>query len=248
LNETTEDRLLGGRVLLRQPSRGFRAALDPVLLAAFVPARPGEHVLEAGCGTGAAFLCLASRVPGLSVTAVERDAALAEFARANAAANGVAAAVVAASVEAAPPGPFHHAFANPPWWPSGTPSPDAARRAAGHEAERPLADWVRDLARRLRHRGTLSLILPAARFSEAAAAMRGAGLGAILLLPLEPRAETAAKICLIRGVRGGRGPDRLLPGLVLHEADGRFTPAAEAVLRGAAPLGVAPGARLTGSA
>jgi tRNA1(Val) A37 N6-methylase TrmN6 len=41
---------------------------------------------------------------------------------------------------------------------------------------------------------------------------------------------------LVRGVRGGRAPFRLLPGLVLHQADGGFTPAAEAVLRGGAAL------------
>ncbi len=233
----TDDTLLGGRVLLRQPATGFRAALDPVLLAAFVPARAGEAVFEAGCGAGAAFLCLAARVPALRVAAAERDAGLAELARHNAAANAVAADVLSESLERAPPGPFHHAFANPPWWPGGTPSPDARRRAAGfEEGTLPLADWVAQLARRLRHKGTLSLALPAARFSEAAAAMRGCGLGALALLPVAPRAGEPAKRCLIRGRRGGRGPDRLLPPLVLH-AGGGFTAQADAVLRKAAPLG-----------
>lgn len=233
----TDDTLLGGRVLLRQPAAGFRAALDPVLLAAFVPAREGEAVLEAGCGTGAAFLCLAARVPGLRVAAVERDAGLAELARHNAAANRVAAEVFSESLERAPSGPFDHALANPPWWPAGTPPPDARRRAAGfEEGTLPLAAWVAELARRLRHKGTLSLALPAARFSEGAAAMRASGLGAVTLLPLAPRAGEPAKRCLIRARRGGRGPDVLLPPLVLH-ADGGFTPEADAALRGAAALG-----------
>lgn len=232
----TDDRLLGGRVLLRQPATGFRAALDPVLLAAFVPARAGEAVLEAGCGAGAAFLCLAARVPGLRVAAVERDPGLAELAGHNAAANGVAAEVLARSLERAPAGPFHHAFANPPWWPGGTPSPDARRRAAGFEdGTLPLAAWVAELARRLRDGGTLCLALPAARFSEAAAAMRGCGMGAVALLPLAPRAGEKAKRCLIRARRGGRGPDVLLPPLALHAGEA-FTPEADAVLRGAAAL------------
>jgi hypothetical protein len=68
-----EDALLGGRVRLLQPREGLRATMDPVLLAAFIPARPGEKVLEGGCGAGPAFLCLAARVPGLSVIAIERD-------------------------------------------------------------------------------------------------------------------------------------------------------------------------------
>ena len=71
----TEDRLLDGRVLLRQPSDGLRAGLDAVMLAAHVPARPGEKVLELGCGSGAALLCLLARVPGLEGIGIERDPA-----------------------------------------------------------------------------------------------------------------------------------------------------------------------------
>jgi tRNA1(Val) A37 N6-methylase TrmN6 len=233
----TEDRLLGGRVVLRQPAQGFRAALDPVLLAAAVPARAGERVLEAGCGTGAAFLCLHARVPGLAITALERDAELAALARENAALNGAAAAVTCGDVRSAePPAGLHHAFANPPYWPGGTPSPLPARARAAHEAEATLADWVAFLAAGLRHRGTLTLVLPAARFAEAAAALASGGCGSVSLLPVAPRAGEAAKRCLIRGRKGGRGPGAILPPLVLHADDGSFTPEAEAVLRGGAAL------------
>ncbi len=232
----TEDGLLGGRVRLWQPRKGFRAALDPVLLAAFIPARPGQAVLEAGSGSGAAFLCLAARVPGLSVQAIERDAAMATLARHNAAANAAEAVVHACDLRAAPALPTcDHAFANPPYWPAGTPSPEARRRAAAHE-DAPLADWILVLARPLRRLGTLSLVLPAARFSEAAEGLRGAGCGGVRLLPLWPRAGVAAKRVLVQARRGGRGPDEVLPGLVLHQPDGSYTPEAEAVLRGGAAL------------
>jgi tRNA1(Val) A37 N6-methylase TrmN6 len=233
---TEEDRLLGGRVRLLQPREGLRAAIDPVLLAAFVPARPGETVLELGCGAGPAFLCLAARVPGLGVIAIEREAELAALAARNAAANGVAADVRAADLRS--PGPLprcDHAFANPPWWPGGTPPPGARRAAATHE-ETPLAAWVAALAAPLRHLGTVSLVLPAARLSDAAAALKAARCGALTLLPLWPRAGVAAKRILLQARRGGRGPDRVLPGLVLHEAQGGYTAEAEAVLREAAPL------------
>ena len=59
----SEDTLLGGRVRLRQPVAGYRAAIDPVFLAAAVPAVPGDRALDVGCGAGAAALCLAIRVP-----------------------------------------------------------------------------------------------------------------------------------------------------------------------------------------
>ena len=48
----TTDRLLGGRLILRQPARGYRVAVDTVLLAAAVPARPGARLVELGAGVG----------------------------------------------------------------------------------------------------------------------------------------------------------------------------------------------------
>ncbi len=240
MSETSDDRLLGGRVLLRQPVQGFRAGLDALLLAAFVPAAPGQRVLEAGCGSGAVFLCLAARVPGLSVTAVEREASMAALAHGNAAANGVAAEVIEADVAdaaiARALAPCDHAFANPPYWPGGTPPPGPVRRAATHEGGAGLAAWAAFLAASLRAGGTLSLVLPAARFDAGVSALRAAGCGSVTLLPVAPRADAPAKRVLLRARRGGRGPARLLPALVLHEQDGGFTPAAQAVLRDAAAL------------
>lgn len=238
--DVTEDRLLNGRVALRQPRQGFRAGLDAVLLAAFVPAEAGETVLEAGPGSGAVFLCLAARVPGLFIRAVEREAAMAALARENAARAGLVARIeqgdVADLALARALGPVAHGFANPPYWPGGTPPPGAIRRAATHEAGPGLGDWIRFLAAAIAPRGSLSLILPAARFDAAVAALRDTGFGAVELLPLWPRAGIAAKRVLLRARKGARGPAKILPGLVLHEADGRFTPAAQAVLRDAAAL------------
>lgn len=240
MSATTEDRLLGGRVLLRQPVQGFRAGLDGVLLAAFVPASPGQRVLEAGCGSGAVFLCLAARVPGLAVAAIEREPHMAALARANAAANGVAALVTEGDVAdialARGITPCEHAFANPPYWPDGTPPPGAIRRAATHEGGAGLAAWAAFLAAGLRAGGTASLVLPAARFDAGLAALRSAGFGSVTLLPIAPRAGVPAKRVLLRARRGGRGPARILPALVLHEEDGAFTMAAQAVLRDAKAL------------
>jgi tRNA1(Val) A37 N6-methylase TrmN6 len=241
VNDTTSDRLLGGRITFVQPARGYRAAIDPVLLAAFVPAGDGETVLEAGIGAGAAALCLLARVDGCRVTGVEIDPALAALARANAAANGLdpRLAVIESNVVQLRHGRFDHAMANPPFQPhgSGSRSPDATRARADREAAPDsLATWIAALSRRLAPRGTLNLVLPAARLGAACAALRDAGLGALTVLPAAPRAGEPASRLLLRGSKGARGPDTLLPPLVLHAADGAFTDAADAVLRGAGAL------------
>lgn len=240
--ELTEDRLLGGRVILRQPRQGLRAGLDAVMLAAGIPARPGQRVLEAGCGSGAAFLCLAARVPGLGILAIEQDPDLAALAAANAAANGLGdrVEVLCADVRdlalARRLPACDHAFANPPFWPGGSAPPVAMRRNATHEGGADLEDWAAFLAAALRPRGSLTLILPAARLDAGMAALAKAGCGGTRLLPFWPRAGELAKRVLLQARRGSRGPARIEPGLILHEASGGFTAAAEDILREATPL------------
>jgi tRNA1(Val) A37 N6-methylase TrmN6 len=237
----TEDRLLGGRVRLRQPLAGLRAGHDAVLLAAAVPARAGECVVELGCGAGAAFLCLAARVPGIEVVAVEREPALAALARENAALNGLGARVRVIEGDIADPALRRalpraaHGFANPPYWAGGSAPPGALRRAATHGQGVALGDWAGCLAAAIGGRGSATLVLPATRFAEGLAVLAEAGFGSPALLPLWPRPGMAAKRVLVAGRRGGRGPARLLAGLALHGAAGP-SPAAEAVLREGAAL------------
>jgi tRNA1(Val) A37 N6-methylase TrmN6 len=235
----TEGHLLGGRVRYAQPRDGFRSGIEPVFLSAAVPARAGERLLEAGSGAGAALLCLASRVSGISGVGVERDAALVALAARNAAANGWAElAFLAADIAAVPDlGRFDHAFANPPYHAaSGTTSPDPARDAARRAAPELFATWATAMGRRLRPRGTLTWIVAAAVLPACIAALGQAGCAASAMLPLWPHAGQSAKLVLLRGVKGGRAGLRVLPGMVLHAAEGGYTPEAQAVLRDGAAL------------
>ena len=239
LIETTEGHLLGGRLRYAQPREGFRSGIEPVLLAAAIPAQPGESVLEAGSGAGATLLCLAARVAAIRPTGIEQDVSLVGLARRNAEANGLSQLrFEAADINTAPDlGEFDHACANPPYHPSdGTRSPDARRDLAKRSSGGLLGEWAHVLARQLPPRGTLTFILPAASLPQAVAAFAQADCRACAMLPLWPKVNRPAKLMLLHGVKGGRSPFRLLPGLILHNEDGTFTAEAEAVLRGGAPL------------
>ena len=243
VGRTTSGFLLGGRVRYAQPRDGFRSGIEPVLLAACIPARNGQRVIEAGTGAGAALLCLSARVTGLSGVGVEREPAMAALARDNLAANGFDGLdILAAEIERAPEhglaaGSFDHAFANPPYHAAGgTPSGLAAREAAKRAHAGLFAVWAASLGTLLRPRGTLTLIVPASALPACLLALDAADCRAATLLPLWPKANREAKLVLLRGIRHGRGPLRLLPGLVLHAAEGGFTPEAEAILRDGAGL------------
>jgi len=235
----TDGTLLAGRVAYRQWREGYRTGVEPVLLAACVPARPGERVVEAGCGAGAGLLCLAARVSDVEGLGLEVDPALAELAAANFDANGfLHCGALACDVDAwRPDRVFDHGLANPPWHdPAGTPSPDPGRQRAKEAASGLLGVWTMALSRALRRRGTLSLILPASSVAAGTSALRDADCGEITLMPIWPSAGKPARLVVLRGTRQGRGPDRLLPGLALHDAAGGYTAEADAVLRAGAAL------------
>jgi tRNA1(Val) A37 N6-methylase TrmN6 len=232
----TEGRLLGGRVRYAQPRAGFRSGIEPVFLAAAVPARSGERVLEMGCGAGAALLCLSARVPGISGLGVDIDAGMIGLARRNAAENGWAGLEFLVSDAAAAGtavGTFDHACANPPFHPcGGTASADASRELAKRDRPGLLAGWVAAMAAALRNRGTLTVILAATELPRAVAALMAAGCPPSGVFPLWPREGEAAKLVVIQGVKGGRERMQLSCGMRLHGPDGGLTADAEAVLRG----------------
>jgi tRNA1(Val) A37 N6-methylase TrmN6 len=242
---TTSDRLLGGRVILRQPAKGYRAAIDPVLLAAAVTAPPGARVIDIGSGAGQAALCLAARRPDLRITALELQEPLACLARGNALENAADVDVVSGDLHADPPpvpaGGFDIAITNPPFWRAGEsrPSPDAVKRIATIEGAAGLSGWIGAAAGLLTPTGRLQVIHSATRLDEILAVSRKAGFGAIAVFPLFPKTGEAAKRVIVTLDRGG--PEGLLEGegLVLHDGDGRFTAAAESILRDGAALSAA---------
>lgn len=241
----TLDHLLGRRVALFQARNGYRAAVDPVLLAAAVPAAPGQRVLDLGLGAGAAALCLAARVPGISLVGIERDVAAAALARANAVLNGADLAVVEADVggraahASDPRGlSFDHVLTNPPYLEPdrADPPPDGGRRAAHVEAGVGLSGWIAAGLRRLKPGGSITVVMRADRLDVVLTALSGPA-GDIRVLPVHTVADgRPAKRVIVQAMKGRRTPLSLLAPLVLAGQGRAWLPVARAVLEDAAPL------------
>ena len=239
----SEDTLLGGRVKLRQPRQGYRAAIDPVLLAAAVPASAVDSVLDIGCGVGAAALCLATRVAGCRVTGIEAQRELVRLAGDNVMLNDLFGRVVLMVGDLLRPPPrlapsgFTHVMANPPYLDAAgsTASPDAGKAAATVEGEADIGAWVQFALAMVRPKGSITFIHRADRMEQLLAQLSGRA-GEIVVFPLWAGQDKPAKRIVVRARKGVSTPTRLMPGLVLHEADGRYTPAADAVLRGGSGL------------
>ncbi len=245
-NETTQNAYLDGRLSIRQPAKGYRAGVDPVLLAASVAALPGQSVLELGCGVGTAILCLGHRVEGLTSAAVELQSDYASLAADNAAHNNQTVNVVCSDLSALPAElrqmRFDHVIANPPYFDRSqtTPAQDAGREVAMGEAT-PLETWVEVAARRLAPKGRVTFIHRAERLPDLLSCM-AKRLGSLEVLPLQPRPGRAAKLVLVRARKGGRAAFRLHAPVTMHvgahhERDAEsYTPQIRAVLRDGAAL------------
>jgi tRNA1(Val) A37 N6-methylase TrmN6 len=246
----TEDRWLGGRLMLVQPRRGHRVGTDAALLVA-AAGTPEGRIVDVGAGVGAVGLALAKRSALASADLIELDPELARLAESNAARNGLQARTRVLRLDALNPRERREAglvdeagdcvVTNPPFFEAKAvrASPDEGK-ARAHvlpraEAGATLAGWIQASVAILAPGGRFVMIHRPDALSVILAAI-GSRLGAVALLPVHPTIGASAHRLLVSGVKGSKAPLRLAPGLILHQADGRLTPEADAIHRGDAPI------------
>jgi tRNA1(Val) A37 N6-methylase TrmN6 len=233
---TSIDTLLGERVRLEQFVKGYRAGLDPVLLAAAVPARAGEHALELGLGAGGASLCLLARVTSVHVTGIDHDPAFTLLARRNATLNKMEKrfTIIDGKVgEDLELNPFDHVFANPPY--HDTEQHNVEKRPS-HMPKEELSLWIGYAFRYLKPNGSFTLIHRADALDLILNALAEQAAGAIKILPICSHAGKSAKRILVSAVKNRKTPLELLSPLVVHKADGAYEEICRLILEDAAAL------------
>jgi len=241
MEDNTQDRILDGRVTLRQPRDGYRAAIDPVLLAAAIRAGDGERALDLGCGVGAAMLCLRARCTGVQIDGLELQPHLAALAWRNVEANGFADRLRVFEGDILnPPAElevesYAHVFANPPYMSGdrGHHPPNASKKIAHVEGDADLKDWVDAALKFCRRKGSVTFIQRADRLAELLIALKGRA-GNVTIFPLWPRDDENSSRVIVRARKGVKTPMQLMNGLTLHNDDGSYTQAADRALKGGA--------------
>ncbi|RED53698.1 tRNA1(Val) (adenine(37)-N6)-methyltransferase [Aestuariispira insulae] len=236
----TDDAFLGDRLTIRQPKEGYRAAMDPVLLAAAAPLLTKGRVLDVGSGVGTAGFCYLTRVAGPELVSLEIDPLLVDLARHNADTNNLAERATLLQGDllnsrsaALTSNGFDLVLTNPPYLRAGHADrpPNAIKDRANVEGAADLKKWIAFCLRMLRQKGTLVMIHRADRVDEILCHLQGK-VGDLAIIPLWPRQGRDAKRVIIRGRKAIKGPTRLSAGLVLHPDDGqRYSSEAIAILR-----------------
>lgn len=223
-----------------QPGDGYRVAVDPILLASAVRIPAGSRVLDAGCGTGAALLCLLTRETKCTGLGLDQQSDLVALAKRNIEANELQdRAQVFQGKLATPPDalvpPVDVVITNPPYFEAGTVKHTPKDVQSHSESDLTLPQWIRACLKLLRPEGLFAIIHRAERLSDIVSEFHGKA-GAITIIPIWSKAGVPAKRVIVTALKGRRSPTSLQPGLVLHTADGAYTPAAQAILRDGAAL------------
>src|SRR5258708_26593439 len=215
--ELNEDALLGGRVRVLQPRRGYRVAVDALLLAAAIDAAAGQHILDLGAGVGAVGLCLAARVRGCSVVGVEVQPVLAGLAERNATLNGMSERVRTIIHDLAQPlpsdlGKFDHVATNPPYLAAAVadPSPDPSKALATVQSSADLARWLAVATAAPKPAGSVTVIHRSDRLEELVDHFERLGWGDISLQRLPPAQRVLVPAPLVAVSRPPEAPPLIL--------------------------------------
>ena len=235
--------LLGSRLNMLSATSGYRASIDPVLLAASVPVKTGQRVLDVGCGTGAAALCLATRVPGIIAMGIDYQETLIVLANQISSLNGLGLRVTFNTCDIMRPNTypqshsFDHVMANPPHLKSdsGNVSRDPLKAAANMEGKAKLKDWVLFCFKSVVDGGTVTFVHRYDRKDELISLVKN--YGSVAVVPLWPKIKgIGAKRVLVQVIKGASTHLYVKSGIVLHTIQNGYTREAQAILRRAKAL------------
>jgi tRNA1(Val) A37 N6-methylase TrmN6 len=222
--KTEYDTLLAGRVKMAQLEQGFRVSQDAVLLAASVQAKYGAKVLDVGVGSAGATLCLAERVSGLHLYGVELQEPLVKLAEHNTKLNGKKLHLIRGDITKLDMSEleeqFDFVFSNPPFF-QGQKSPYETLDLA-HRETIPLEKWLGFCLRALKPKGQINIIHEAGRLTDILAYFKNRA-GGVEVIPIHSTQEKEAIRVIVRATKGSRAKTKLLPSIVLHNADKTLT-------------------------
>ena len=233
VRDYTEDTLFDGRIRCLQHRRGYRFSVDAILLSNFIRPKPGDRILDLGCGCGIIPLILAYRWPKVSITGLEIQPDLAVLANKNVILNNWQGRIeivpgdlkeIGKYIE---PGSFDWVVSNPPYRRpgSGRVNPGTEQALARHEQAADLISVTKAAGWAVRKRGRSAFIYPASRGASVISELKNAELEPKKMLSIFSYPCSNASLVIIETVKEGGEELMILPPFYIYEErDGQYSP------------------------
>ena len=244
MNEFTKDSFLGGGIRIWQPKKGYRAGIDPILLAATVNVSAGQKVLDLGCGVGTASFAIGYRVKNVELYGIEIQKVFADLADLNSKENGIELQVECSNISNLSSNitskNFDHVIANPPYF-----DRKSSVRGINLSKEKsfgdtlPISEWLKVAAKRAKPKGFVHFIVRPDRLMEIFTNMPNS-LGSLVITPVISRKNENAKLTILHAKKNGRAGFIISSPIVLHPQKSdireKYIPEVDKVLRNGASL------------
>jgi tRNA1(Val) A37 N6-methylase TrmN6 len=239
-DEYTDDSLFEGRIRCMQHDSGYRFSLDAVLLGNFISVRPGERILDLGCGNGIVALILAYRWPSCQLTGLEIQPDLVTLARENVMLNnwqeriGIVQGDMRQIEKSMEAGQFDWVVSNPPYRKTGTGrvNIEPEQLVARHEILADVASVVKAAVWTLKYKGRAAFIYPAIRGAAVLYELKKQGLEPKKMQTVYSYPGSPATLLLIESVKGGGEELEILPPFYVYRAPaGEYSPEMAACYR-----------------
>ena len=229
----TSDTLFNGKLTIYQRKRGYRFAIDAVLLAGLTRVRPTDRILDLGTGCGVIPLVMAHRNLGQRIVGLEIQPDLVGLAQRNVEANGFSQKItiyegdfrrIAADFR---PGSFDLVTSNPPYrrLRSGRLNVDEQQAIARHELKSSLADVVGTASTLLGQGGRLAIIYPATRLAHLLVTAHDYHLTPKRLTMIYSDAASVARLVHLECKKGAGEELRIAPPFFIYQEDKTYTEA-----------------------
>jgi tRNA1Val (adenine37-N6)-methyltransferase len=157
-----------------QSKLGYRHSAEPLLLADFADAKPGDQILDIGTGCGIIPILLLHRVPNIKVTALEIQESLVVMAKTNILRHGLTKAITLINGDfrieknKILPASYDVITSNPPYGKlnEGKINPTHEKAIARHELKLNLKSLVKGSSQLLKPGGKIYISYPPERFEE----------------------------------------------------------------------------------
>lgn len=235
--EKLED-LLRGKLKIIQKEEGYRFSVDPLLLADFVENGKEDKIIDIGTGSAVIPLILAEKSPSSAITGIEIQDDMVDMAKRTIKLNNLAKRIKIKHIDLKnikdefKAESFNIVISNPPYIPvkAGKINPKDEKAIARHEIAMSLEDVVIGAGHLLGIKGVFYIVYPASRLIDLVLSLREHDLEPKEIKFVCSNENSAAKLVLIKAVKGGKPEVKISKPLNIYNLEGDYTDEASKIL------------------